>query len=160
MIPVLTSFFQSCMKRINFLMKGLISVEYFLISPRGLIECGVKVLCSNFKKKAFLVNYSLLLWKGFLKSRKQRVALNGQHYSWKDVNASIQGPILGAFCFLIYIYNMSYGLTFTPKPFTDVTSLFSVIHDVIFSQIDLTLSAAGGKHIVHTSPAGFSTAVF
>ena len=117
---------------------------FFDIS-KGLIECGVKVLYSNFKKKAFLVNYSLLLLKGFLKSRKQRVALNGQHYSWKDVNASIQGPILGAFCFLIYIYNMSYGLTFTPKPFTDVTSLFSVIHDVIFSQIDLTLSAAGGS---------------
>ena len=31
----------------------------------------------------------LLLLKDFLKSRKQRVVLNGQHSSWRDVNAGV-----------------------------------------------------------------------
>ena len=31
----------------------------------------------------------LLILKYFLKSRKQRVVLNGQHSSWRDVNAGV-----------------------------------------------------------------------
>ena len=80
----------------------------------------------------------LLLLKDFLKSRKQRVVLNGQHSSWRDVNAGVpQGSILGPLLFLVYINDLSNGLKSNPKLFADDTSLFSVIHDVNSSQIDL-----------------------
>ena len=80
----------------------------------------------------------LLLLKDFLKSRKQRVVLNGQHASWRDVNARVpQGSILRPLLFLVYINDLSNGLKSNPKLFTDDTSLFSVIHDVTSSQIDL-----------------------
>ena len=80
----------------------------------------------------------LLLLKDFLKSRKQRVVLNGQHSSWTYVNAGVpQGSILGPLLFLVYINDLSNGLKSNPKLFADDTSLFSVIHDVNSSQIDL-----------------------
>ena len=46
----------------------------------------------------------LLFLKDFLKSRKQRVVLNGQHLSRRDVNAGVlQGSILEPLLFLVYI---------------------------------------------------------
>ena len=83
----------------------------------------------------------LLLLKDFFKSRKQRVILNGQHSSWRDVNAGVpQGSILGPLLFLVYINDLSNDLKSNPKLFADETSLFSetsVIHEVNSSQIDL-----------------------
>ena len=80
----------------------------------------------------------LRLLKDFLKSRKQRVVLNGQHSSWRDVNASVsQGSILRPLLFLVYINDLSNGLKSNQKLFVDDTSQFSVIHDVNSSQIDL-----------------------
>ena len=80
----------------------------------------------------------LLLLKDFLKSRKQQVVLNGQHSSWRELNADVpQGSILGPLLFLVYINDLSNGLKSNPKLFADDTSLFSVIHDVNSSQIDL-----------------------
>ena len=65
------------------------------------------------------------------------MVLNGQHSSWRDVNAGfLQGSILGPL-FLFYINDLSNGLKSNPKLFADDTSLFSVIHDVNSSQIDL-----------------------
>ena len=79
----------------------------------------------------------MLLLKDFLKSRKQRVVLNGQHSSWKDVNAGVpQGSILGPLL-LVYINDLSNGLKSNLKLFADDTSLFSIIHDVNSSQVDL-----------------------
>ena len=50
----------------------------------------------------------LLLLKDFLKSSKQRVVLNGQHSSWRDVNAGVpQGWILGHLFFLVYLNDFS-----------------------------------------------------
>ena len=73
----------------------------------------------------------LLLLKDFLKSRKQRVVLNGQDSSWRDVNAGVpQGSILGSLLFLVYINDLSNGRKYNPKLFADDISLFSVIHDV------------------------------
>ena len=66
------------------------------------------------------------------------MVLNGQHSSWKDVTAGVpHGSILGPLLFLVYINDLSNGLKSNPKLFTDDTSLFSVIHDVNSSQIDL-----------------------
>ena len=80
----------------------------------------------------------LLLLKDFLESRKQRVVLYGQHSSWRDVNADVpEGSILGPLLVLVYINDLSNGLKSNPKFFADDTSLFSVIHDVNSSQIDL-----------------------
>ena len=66
------------------------------------------------------------------------MVLNGQHSSWKDVTAGVpQGSILGPLLFLVYINDLSNGLKSNPKLFADDTFLFSIIHDVNSSQIDL-----------------------
>ena len=77
----------------------------------------------------FLENL-LRLIKCFLKSRKQRVVLNGQASSCTNVVAGVpQGSILGPLFFLIYINDLSDDLSSNPKLFADDTSLFSVVHD-------------------------------
>ena len=51
----------------------------------------------------------------FLKSRKQRVVLNGQHSSWSDVLAGVpEGSILSPLLFLIYIFiSIIYQMVFS-----------------------------------------------
>ena len=72
----------------------------------------------------------LKLLEDFLKERKQRVVLNGQVSTWKNINAGVpQGSILGPLLFLIYINDLTEGLTTNVKLFADDTSLFSVVHD-------------------------------
>ena len=74
----------------------------------------------------------------FLRNRKQRVQLNGQSFSWTNVNAGVpQGSILGPLLFLIYIDDLSDGLSSNAKLFADDTSLFSVVHDINTSAIEL-----------------------
>ena len=74
----------------------------------------------------------------FLKSRKQRVVLNGQHSSWSDVLAGVpQGSILGPLLFLIYINDLSAGLQCNPKLFADDTSLFATMHKIKKARNDL-----------------------
>ena len=64
----------------------------------------------------------------FLYQRKQRVVLNGQHSSWTNVEVVVpQGSILGPLFFLIYVNDLSDGLTSNPKLFAYDTSLFSVV---------------------------------
>ena len=77
--------------------------------------------------KGLLLN----ILKDFLKSRKQRVVLNGQHSSWSDVLAGVpQGSILSPLLFLIYITDLSDGLNCNPKLFVDNTSLFSTVYNI------------------------------
>ena len=80
----------------------------------------------------------LNLLEDFLKERKQRVVLNRQVSTWKNINAGVpQGSILGPLLFLIYINDFTEGLTTNVKLFADDTSLFSVVHDTQTSANDL-----------------------
>ena len=73
----------------------------------------------------------------FLKERKQRVVLNGQHSRWSNVSPGVpQGSILGPL-FLIYINDLPDNLSSNPKLFADDISLFSVEHDINQSGINL-----------------------
>ena len=74
----------------------------------------------------------------FLKERKQRVVINGQHSKWSNISAGVsQESILGPFHFLIYINDLFNNLSPNLKLFADDTSLFSVVHDMKQSGINL-----------------------
>ena len=67
----------------------------------------------------------------FLYQRKERVVLDGQNSSWSNVQAGVyQGFIFGPLFFLIYINDLSDGLTSNPKLFADDTSLFSIVQNI------------------------------
>ena len=72
----------------------------------------------------------LNLLEDFLKERKQRVVLNGQVSTWKNINAGVpQGSILGPLLFFIFINDLTEGLTTNVQLFADDTSLLSVVYD-------------------------------
>ena len=73
-----------------------------------------------------------------LNFRKQRVVSNGQYSSWTSIEAGVpQGSILGPLLFLIYIDDLSDNLTTNVKLFADNTSLFSAVHNMNTSSINL-----------------------
>ena len=88
-----------------------------------------------FKLKSYGINGSLLkLIASFLSNRLQRVVLNGNCSTWKEVLAGVpQGSILGPLFFLIFINDLPIGLQSNVKIFADDTSLFSVIFDILSS---------------------------
>ena len=80
----------------------------------------------------------LNLFEDFLKERKERVVLNGQVSTWKNINAGVpQGSILGPLLFLIYINDLTEGLATNVKLFADDTYLFYVVDDNQTSANDL-----------------------
>ena len=71
----------------------------------------------------------LKLLRNFLSERRQRVVINGQASIWKNVTAEVpRGSIIGPLFFLVYINDLSKGLSTNAKLFAHVTSFFSVIH--------------------------------
>ena len=69
--------------------------------------------------------------------RKQRVILNGQSSFWVNVNAGVpQRSTLGPVPFLIYINDLSDGLSSKAKLLANDTYLFSVVHDIDTSAIE------------------------
>ena len=80
----------------------------------------------------------MALIENLLSNRYRRVVLNGQSSSWVEVSAGVpQGSILGPLFFLMYISDLSSGLSSTTQLFADDTSLFLVIHDVTQSTNEL-----------------------
>ena len=76
--------------------------------------------------------------RDFLNERKERIVLNEQFSTWKNVNAGVlQGSILGPLLLLIYINDLTEGLPTNAKLFADDASLFSVKHDIQTLQIIL-----------------------
>ena len=74
----------------------------------------------------------------FLRNMKQRVTINGHSSSWTNITAGVpQGSTLGPLLFLIYINDLPDGLSSNAKLFADETSLFSVVHDINTSSIEL-----------------------
>ena len=72
----------------------------------------------------------LELIKNLLSNRFQRVVLNGKTSNWEKINAGVsQGSILGPLFFLIYINDLTDGISSIMKPFADDTSLFSVVQN-------------------------------
>ena len=66
------------------------------------------------------------------------MVLNGQLSSWSNIESGVpQGSILGPLLFLIYINDLSEGLTANAKLFADVVSLFSVVDNINLSATNL-----------------------
>ena len=76
--------------------------------------------------------------ENYLHNRKQRVVLNGQCSSWKNILSGVpQGSVLGPLLFLIYINDLSDGIYSLCKIFADDTSIFSKMHNKHLSQTNL-----------------------
>ena len=74
----------------------------------------------------------------FLTLRKQRVVLNGQLSSWSNIELGVsQGSLLGPLLLLIYINNLSEGLTTNAKLYADSVLLFSVVDNINLSVTNL-----------------------
>ena len=88
-----------------------------------------------FKLESMGISGDLLnLMESFLSERFQIVLLNGQSSEWASAKAHVpQGSILGLLLFLIYIYDLSDGITSSVKLFADDTSVFSTIRDINYS---------------------------
>ena len=72
----------------------------------------------------------LKLLRDFLSERRKHVVFNGQASTWTNITAGVpQGSILGLILFLVYINDLSEGLSTNDKLFADDTSLFTLIHD-------------------------------
>ena len=66
------------------------------------------------------------------------MVLNGQLSSWSNIESGVpQGSILGPLLFLIYINDLSEGLTTNAKLFADNVSLFSVVDNINLSATNL-----------------------
>ena len=63
--------------------------------------------------------------ENYLTGRQQRVVLNGQTSSWKNILAGVlQGFVLGPLQFLIYINDLSNGIEYMCKILAGNTSFF------------------------------------
>ena len=85
-----------------------------------------------FKLKTYGVEGDLLLLlKNYLKNCKQRVIWNDQTPESRKINSGIpQGLVLGPLLFLIYINDLTEGITSICKIFADDTPLFSKFQEI------------------------------
>ena len=97
-----------------------------------------------FKLKSYRIEGNLLkLLENYLHNRKQRVVLDGQCSSWKNILSGVpQGSVLGPFLFLIYINDLPDGICSLCKIFADDTSIFSKVHNKHLSHTNLNKDLA------------------
>ena len=80
----------------------------------------------------------LNLMESFLSERYQRVLVNGQSSEWASIKVGVpQASILGPLLFLIYINDLSEGITSNVKLFADETSIFSTVYNINISTSNL-----------------------
>ena len=61
--------------------------------------------------------------------------INGSSSQWGDIESGVpQGSVLGPLLFLIYINDLEMGIKSQVIFFADDTSLFSIVHDLLFRQ--------------------------
>ena len=71
--------------------------------------------------------------ENYLTGCQQRVVINGQTSSWKNILVGIlRGSVLGPLLFLIYINDVPNGIESICKIFADDTLLFSKVKDATF----------------------------
>ena len=88
------------------------------------------------------VNPKIIQWiSSFLKGRKQRVVVGGEHSQWVEVDSGVpQGTVLGPLLFLTYINDLPDGLNSTVRLFADDCIIYRDImnsHDQCALQNDL-----------------------
>ena len=85
-----------------------------------------------YKLKRCGINGKLIvLIENYLSNRVQRVVLNGQESEWEKINSGVpQGSVLGPLLFLIYINDLTDGISSNMKLFADDSSLFSRVQNV------------------------------
>ena len=91
--------------------------DVFLDISKAFNKVWQQVVILKLKQNGISGNL-LKIIENFLSNRYQRVVLNGQSSGWVAVNTGVsQGPILGTFLFLVYINDLSTGLSTNPKLF-------------------------------------------
>ena len=92
-----------------------------------------------FKLKHNGINDNLLYFiSDYLSDRKQRVVLNGTESSWLPIGSGVpQGSVLGPLLFLVYINDLTEGISSNMRLFADDSSLFIKVRDIEESQTQL-----------------------
>lgn len=90
---------------------------------------------------------NILGWiEDYLTHRQQRVTLEGFSSTFQMLDAGVlQGSVLGPFLFLLYINDITNGITNNIRLFADDTSLFAIIDDDVIQQ---TLSITNDLNII------------
>ena len=83
------------------------------------------------KLKQLGIKGDLLNWfDNYLKNRQQRVTIKGESSNWGHIDAGVpQGSVLGPLLFLVYINDITEGISSNIRLFADDTSLYITVDD-------------------------------
>lgn len=91
-----------------------------------------------YKLKGIGINGLLFKWiESYLTKRKQRVVINGSNSEILELNAGVpQGSVLGPLLFLIYINDISDGISGETYLFADDSSIFHIVNNDIYGSVN------------------------
>ena len=140
------------------------TIHDFATSRNNLTQTDV-IIIHGFSKAFDCVPHNRLLLKlgqygvggkvngwlsGFLKDRKQRVVVGGDHSNWASVDSGVpQGTVLGPLLFLAYINDLPEDLHCSVRLFADDCVIYKNINctqDAELLQTDLESLSAWEKH--------------